>query len=68
MLETLIFAAGIGQLIPVVGSLAIPQVLNWRKDTSKLRPLRDESGPHCGFCCRCRFFFIVRFWKAASGR
>lgn len=42
MLETAIFWAGIGQLILVVGSLAIPKVLNWNEDTSKLRPLTRQ--------------------------
>lgn len=39
MIEKLIFCAGLGQLILVIGSLAIPKVLNWSEDTAKLKPL-----------------------------
>ena len=42
MLETLIFLAGFGQLLLVVCSLAIPKVLNWGEETSKLRPLTRQ--------------------------
>jgi hypothetical protein len=42
MLETLIFVAGFGQLVLVVCSLAIPKVLNWAEETSKLRPLTRQ--------------------------
>lgn len=42
MIEMLIFLAGIGQLILVIGSLAIPKVLNWSEDTAKLRPLTRQ--------------------------
>ena len=38
-LRTLIWVAGIGQLILVVGSLAIPRVLNWSEQLADLRPL-----------------------------
>jgi hypothetical protein len=36
---TLIFCAGVGQIILILASLAIPQVLRWREETAKLRPL-----------------------------
>lgn len=42
MLETLIFFAGLGQLLLVLCSLAIPKVLNWGEETSKLRPLTRQ--------------------------
>ncbi len=42
MIETLIFYAGVGQLILVIGSLAIPYVLNWAEDTARLRPLTRQ--------------------------
>lgn len=42
MLETLIYFAGVGQAILVVGSLAIPRILNWGEEASKLRPLTRQ--------------------------
>lgn len=42
MIDKLIWIAGLGQLILVVGSLAIPKVLNWKADTAKLRPLTRQ--------------------------
>ena len=42
ILPELVFAAGVGQLALIVGSLAIPHVLKWREDTSKLRPLTRQ--------------------------
>ena len=42
MIETLIFYAGVGQLILVIVSLAIPYVLNWTEDTARLRPLTRQ--------------------------
>ena len=41
-LPTLVFAAGIGQLVLIVASLAIPYVLHWREETAKLRPLMRQ--------------------------
>lgn len=41
-LPTLVFLAGVGQLILVAASLAIPRVLRWREDTAKLRPLTRQ--------------------------
>jgi hypothetical protein len=38
----LVLAAGIGQLVLVVASFAIPRVLRWREDTAKLRPLTRQ--------------------------
>jgi len=41
-MTSLIFIAGLSQLILVIGSLAIPKVLNWSEDTAKLRPLTRQ--------------------------
>ena len=41
-LETVVFAAGIGQLGIVVGSLKIPSVLGWKQDLASLRPLTRQ--------------------------
>jgi hypothetical protein len=41
-LPTLVFLAGIGQLVLVIASLAIPRVLRWHEDTAKLRPLTRQ--------------------------
>src|SRR3954451_11665110 len=41
-LPTLVLIAGIGQLILIIASLAIPRVLRWREDTAKLRPLTRQ--------------------------
>ena len=42
MLQSMIFFAGFGQLLLVLCSLAIPKVLNWGEETSKLRPLTRQ--------------------------
>jgi hypothetical protein len=41
-LPVLVLTAGVGQLVLVVASLAIPRVLRWREDTAKLRPLTRQ--------------------------
>ena len=41
-MESLVFVAGVGQLILIVASLAIPRVLGWRDDVAKLRPLTRQ--------------------------
>ncbi len=41
-LPTLVFLAGVGQLVLIAASLAIPRVLRWREDTAKLRPLTRQ--------------------------
>lgn len=41
-MTSLIFIAGLSQLVLVIGSLAIPKVLNWSEDTAKLRPLTRQ--------------------------
>jgi hypothetical protein len=42
LLPWLILVAGVGQLVLIVASLAIPFVLRWREDTAKLRPLTRQ--------------------------
>ena len=42
ILERLLFWAGLGQLLLVFASLAIPKTLKWGEDTSKLRPLTRQ--------------------------
>src|SRR5215213_9545576 len=41
-LPTLILLAGVGQLVLIVASLAIPYVLRWSEDTARLRPLTRQ--------------------------
>ncbi len=41
-LETVVLAAGMGQLGIVVGSLTIPSVLGWKQDVASLRPLTRQ--------------------------
>ena len=40
--KTVLIAAGVGQLILIVASLAIPRVLRWSEDVGKLRPLTRQ--------------------------
>ena len=42
LLPGLVFAAGVGQLVLIAASLAIPRVLRWREDTARLRPLTRQ--------------------------
>lgn len=39
ILKTMIFLAGISQIVLVIGSLAIPKLLNWKGELSKVSPL-----------------------------
>lgn len=41
-MKTLVFLAGLGQLILAAASLAIPRLLHWRDDTASLRPLTRQ--------------------------
>jgi hypothetical protein len=41
-LPAVLFLAGIGQLVLITASLAIPRVLRWREDTAKLRLLTRQ--------------------------
>jgi len=38
----LLVLAGIGQIVLIVGSLAIPKVLGWKEDTDKLKALTRQ--------------------------
>lgn len=41
-LPELVIAAGVGQLLLIVASLAIPRVLGWPNEVAKLRPLTRQ--------------------------
>jgi hypothetical protein len=41
-LPLLVLAAGVGQLVLITASLAIPRVLRWKEDTACLRPLTRQ--------------------------
>jgi hypothetical protein len=41
-LPALVFWAGVGQLVLITASLAIPRVLRWGEETAKLRPLTRQ--------------------------
>ena len=41
-LPPLLIVAGVGQLLLIVASLAIPRVLRWSEETAKLRPLTRQ--------------------------
>lgn len=41
-LQAAVKLAGAGQLVIVIGSLAIPAVLKWKADVAKLRPLTRQ--------------------------
>jgi hypothetical protein len=41
-LSLCVVLAGIGQLVLIAASLAIPRVLRWREETAKLRPLTRQ--------------------------
>jgi len=41
-LETLVRLAGVGQLLLVVASVAIPRVLGWRDELASVRPLTRQ--------------------------
>ncbi len=42
MTTLLLRLAGVGQLVLIVGSLAIPKMLGWQQDTQKLQPLTRQ--------------------------
>jgi hypothetical protein len=41
-LPALVLTAGVGQLVLIAASLAIPRVLRWGEETAKLRPLTRQ--------------------------
>src|SRR6516165_6984674 len=57
-LQALIFIAGIGQIVLVLASLAIPRLLHWCEDTAKLRPLtRQVFWTWAAYICFTNFCF-----------
>src|SRR5436305_3478168 len=62
--NTLLVAAGVGQLILIAASLAIPRVLRWPEDLAKLRPLtRQVFWTYAGYiwATNCSFGLISTF-------
>ncbi len=60
MIESFIFYAGVGQLVLVIGSLAIPKVLEWSDDTAKLRPLtRQVFWTYAGYIWATNLSFAI---------
>src|SRR5258708_12685493 len=41
-LPTIVRIAGLGQLVLIVASLAIPRILGWKEEMAKLRPLTRQ--------------------------
>ena len=41
-ISTLLFFAGVGQIILVLGSLAIPRILHWKQELAKVEPLIQQ--------------------------
>lgn len=55
-----IIAAGVGQLLVVLGSLAIPAALQWRQQLAALRPLtRQVFWTYAGYIWCTNLFFAV---------
>ena len=42
LLGRFVFLAGVGQIVLIAGSLAIPRVLGWREQTAAMRPLTRQ--------------------------
>jgi hypothetical protein len=58
MIESLLLAAGIGQLLLAAASLAVPRVLRWREDLAKVRPLtRQVFWTYAGYIWATNVFF-----------
>lgn len=58
MIESLLFAAGIGQLLLAAASLAVPRLLRWSEDLAKLRPLtRQVFWTYAGYIWATNVFF-----------
>ena len=66
-LETAVSLAGVGQLALVVASLAIPRVLDWRRELAGLRPLtRQVFWTYAGYiwCTNLCFGLLSTFGTA----
>jgi hypothetical protein len=56
--ESLIILAGVGQLCVVIGSLAIPKILDWRRELRRLEPLtRQVFWTYAGYIVATNLFF-----------
>jgi hypothetical protein len=65
-LRNLIFLAGAGQLCVVVGSLAIPKLLDWRHELQRLQPLtRQVFWTYAGYILATNLFFATMSMVAA---
>jgi hypothetical protein len=59
-LSRLIFLAGLGQLCVALGSLAIPRLLNWRRELQRLEPLtRYVFWTYAGYILATNLFFAT---------
>ena len=57
-LRTLVFLAGVGQIVLALASTAIPRVLRFREETAKLRPLlREMFWTYAGYILCINFSF-----------
>jgi hypothetical protein len=66
-LRTLVFLAGVGQVVLALASLAIPTVLRFREETAKLRPLlRQMFWTYAGYilCTNLCFGLLSAFAPA----
>ena len=58
----LVVAAGVGQLVLVAASLAIPRALRWPEDLAKLRPLtRQVFWTYAGYIWATNLAFLATF-------
>lgn len=59
-LRNLIFLAGVGQLCVVLVSLAIPKLLDWRRQLQRLEPLtRQVFWTYAGYILATNLFFAT---------
>ena len=57
-LESMVVLAGVGQLCVVLGSLAIPKILDWRRELRRLEPLtRQVFWTYAGYIVATNLFF-----------
>src|SRR5258708_35130435 len=66
-LERLIVIAGVGQLCVALGSLAIPTILDWRRELQRLEPLtRQVFWTYAGYILATNLFFAAVSMLAAG--